>query len=102
MGVENFDEIPLSHTVKEMEANLCFFHFRRKFENSKWPPFLGKGIFFFENWWSIFFGYLRVENSNKITISHGYGHRSKLLFFAFLAKIRKFKMAAIFGERKIF
>ena len=43
--VENFDEIALSRTVKEIEANLCF---------------------------------------------------------AILAKIRKFKMAAIFGEGKFF
>ena len=45
LWVENFDEIALSRTVKEIEANLCF---------------------------------------------------------AILAKIRKFKMAAIFGEGKIF
>ena len=46
LWVENFDEIALSRTVKEIEANLCFAKF--------------------------------------------------------LAKIRKFKMAAIFGEGKIF
>ena len=45
LWVENFDEIALSHTVKEIEANLCF---------------------------------------------------------AILGKIRKFKMAGIFGEGKIF
>ena len=45
LWVENFDEIALSCTVKEIEGNLCF---------------------------------------------------------AYLAKIRKFKMAAIFGEGKIF
>ena len=45
LWVENFDEIALSRTVKEIEGNLCF---------------------------------------------------------AILAKIRKFKMAAIFGEGKIF
>ena len=43
--VENFDEIALSHTVKEIEANLCFAIFGKKFENSKWPPFLGRGKF---------------------------------------------------------
>ena len=37
-GVENFDEIPLSRTVKEKEAILCFSIFG---ENSKWPSFLG-------------------------------------------------------------
>ena len=49
---ENFDEIALSRTVKEIEAILCFArkfvfcHFWQKFENSKWPPFLGRGKFF--------------------------------------------------------
>ena len=41
--VENFDEIALSGTVKEIEANLCFAIFGK---NSKWPPFLGRGKFF--------------------------------------------------------
>ena len=48
LGVENFNGIPLSRTVKEIEANLLFFfNFRRKFEN--WPSFLGRGKSF-ENW----------------------------------------------------
>ena len=42
LGVENFDEIALSLTVKEIEAILCFATFGKKFENSKWPPFLKK------------------------------------------------------------
>ena len=46
LWVKNFDEIALSHTVKAIEANLCFAIFG---ENSKWPPFLGRGKFF-ENW----------------------------------------------------
>ena len=45
LWVENFDEITLSRTVKEIEANL-FCHFWQIFENSKWPPFLGRGKFF--------------------------------------------------------
>ena len=60
LWVENFDEIALSGTVKEIEANLCFTIFGRHF----WGG---------ENFW-------------KIT----------------KAKIRKFKMAAIFGDGKIF
>ena len=44
LWVENFDEIALSRTVKEIEGNL-FCHFWQKFENSKWPPFLGRGKF---------------------------------------------------------
>ena len=42
LWVENFDEIALSCTVKEIEANLCFAIFGK---NSKWPPFLGRGKF---------------------------------------------------------
>ena len=45
LWVKNFDEIALSGTVKEIEANLCFAIFWQKFENSKWPPFLGRGKF---------------------------------------------------------
>ena len=43
LKVENFDEIALSRTVKEIEANLCFAIFGK---NSKWLPFLGRGKFF--------------------------------------------------------
>ena len=43
LWVENFDEIALSRMVKEIEGNLCFAIFN--FENSKWPPFLGRGKF---------------------------------------------------------
>ena len=44
LWVENFDEIALSRTVKEIEGNLCFAIFGK---NSKWPPYLGRGKFFF-------------------------------------------------------
>ena len=42
LWVENFDEIALSRTVKDIEANLCFAIFGK---NSEWPPFLGRGKF---------------------------------------------------------
>ena len=45
LWVENFDEIALSGTVKEIGGNLSFAIFGKKFENSKWPPFLGRGKF---------------------------------------------------------
>ena len=37
LGVENFDEIALSHTVKEIEANLCFAIFGKnlKIQNGR-------------------------------------------------------------------
>ena len=46
LWVKNFNEIALSHIVKEIQANLCFAIFWQKIENSKWPPFLGRGNFF--------------------------------------------------------
>ena len=68
LWVENFDEIALSRTVKEIEANLCFAIFGKKFENSKWPPFLGRGKFF---------TFLRYPVGRKFrqnrSISHGLG-----------------------------
>ena len=46
LWIENFDEIALSRTVKEIEGNSCFAIFGKKFENSKWPPYVGRGKFF--------------------------------------------------------
>ena len=43
LWVENFNEIALSRTIKEIEAILCFAIFGK---NLKWPPFLGRGKFF--------------------------------------------------------
>ena len=46
LGDEYFNEIALSHTVKEIRSKFVFCHFWQKFENSKWSPFLGRGKFF--------------------------------------------------------
>ena len=79
-----------------------FCNFCEKFENSKWPPFLARQKFF-ENW-----------EKYSAEISCGSKILSKLLYLArflrykhfcvlqFLRKFRKFKMAAILGEIKIF
>ena len=79
-----------------------FCNFCENFENSKWPPFLARQKFF-QNW-----------EKYSAEISCGSKILSKLLYLArflrykhfcvlqFLRKIRKFKMAAIFGETKIF
>ena len=76
--------------------------FFKKFENSKWPPFLARQKFF-QNW-----------DNYSAEIPCGSKISSKSLYLArflrykhfcvlqFLRKIRKFKMAAIFGETKIF
>ena len=94
LWVENFDEIALSGTVKEIEANLCFAIFGK---NSKWPPFLGRGKFF-KNYQEY---NAQIPCGSKILTKSLYLARLRR-FLPFLAKIRKFKMAAIFGEGKIF
>ena len=65
-----------------------FLHFWQKFENSKWPPFLGTGKF------------LKIVNSTLLrypvgrtfrrnrSISHSKEIEANLCFFAFLAKIQ--------------
>ena len=102
LWVENFDEIALSRTVKEIEANLCFAILGKKFENSKWPPFLGRGKLF-KNWQEY---NAQIPCGSKILTKSLYLARlrrqKQICVLPFLAKIRKFKMAAIFGEGKIF
>ena len=79
-----------------------FCHFWQKFEISKWPPFLGRGKFL-ENCKRVHsLDTLWVENFDEIALSRTVKEIEANLCFAFLAKIRKFKMAAIFGEGKIF
>ena len=45
MWVENFDEITLSRTVKEIEANLCFATFGKKSKIQNGHHFWGGKIF---------------------------------------------------------
>ena len=79
-----------------------FCNFCEKFENSKWLPFLVRQNFF-ENW----HGYsVDIPCGSKISSKSLYLARfSRYKHFyvlQFLRKIRKFKMAAIFGETKFF
>ena len=80
LGVENFDEIALSLTVKEIEAILCFVfsHFWRKFKNSKWPPIL-------KIFWKVgllyFLDTLGVENFAEIALSPTVKEIAKILCF---------------------
>ena len=76
-----------------------FCNFCENFENSKWPPFLARQKFF---------------EKYSAELPCGSKILSKLLYLArflrykhfcvlqFLQKFRKFKMAAILGETKIF
>ena len=83
LWVENFDEIALSRTVKEIEANLCFAIFGK---NSKIQN--GRHFWGGENFWKIakieFFRYPvgRKFQRNR-SISHSYGDRSKFVFCIF-------------------
>ena len=79
-----------------------FCNFCEKFENSKWPPFLARQNFF-ENW----HGYSAdIPSGSKISSKSldlaGFSRYKHFYVLQFLRKIRKFKMAAIFGETKIF
>ena len=83
--------------------HFCVLQFlRKKFENSKWPPFLARQNFF-ENW----HGYSAdipcgSKISSKSLYLAGFSRYKHFYVLQFLRKIRKFKMAAIFGERKFF
>ena len=82
--------------------HFCVLQFCEKFENSKWPPFFARN-FFFENW----HGYsaeipCRSKISSKSFYLAGFSRYKHFYVLQFLRKIRKFNMAAIFGETKFF
>ena len=79
-----------------------FCNFCEKFENSKWPPFLARQKFF-ENWDNYS---AEIPCGSKISSKSLYLARfsryKHLCVLQFLRKFRKFKMAAIFGEKFFF
>ena len=82
--------------------HFCVLQFCEKFENSKWPPFFARN-FLSENW----HGYsaeipCRSKISSKSLYLAGFSRYKHFYVLQFLRKIRKFKMAAIFGETKFF
>ena len=87
--VENFDEIALSRTVKEIEAILCFAIFGKKFEKLKRPPFLGRENFF-ENLQRVHsLDTLWVENFDEIALSRTVKEIEANLCFAIYGKNSK-------------
>ena len=79
-----------------------FCNFCEKFENSKWTPFLARQHVF-ENW----HGYsaeIRCGSkfSSKSLYLAEFSRYKHFYVLQFLRKIRKFKMAAIFGETNFF
>ena len=104
-------EIPCGSKISSKSLYLARFsrykhfyvlQFCEKFENSKWPPFFARN-FFFENW----HGYsAEIPCGSKISSKSlylaGFSRYKHFYVLQFLRKIRKFKMAAIFGETKMF
>ena len=87
LWVENFDEIALSGTVKEIEANLCFAIFGK---NSKIQN--GRHFWGGENFWKIAkIAFLRlwVENFDEITLSRTVKETEANLCFAIFRKNSK-------------
>ena len=100
-------EIPCESKTSSKSLYLAWFsrykhfyvlQFCEKFENSKWPTFFARN-FFFENW----HGYSAEipcgsKISSKLLYLAGFSRYKHFYVLQFLRKIRKFKMAAIFGE----
>ena len=88
LWVENFDEITLSRTVKEIEAILCFAIFAK---NSKIQN--GRHFWGGENFWKIekstFLRYLWVENCDEIALSRMVKEIEAILCFAIFGKNSK-------------
>ena len=96
MWVENLDEIALSRTVTEIEANLRSSIFGK---NSTWPPFLGRGKF------------LKIAKSTLLrypmgrkfqrnrSISHSLGDRH-IYVFCYVAIIQEVKAITINNNTK--
>ena len=101
LWVENFDEIALSRTVKEIEAILCFAILGKNSKNQNGRHFWG-GENFFKLQRVHSLDTLWVENFDEIALSRTVKEIEAICVLPFLAKIRKFKMAAIFWEGKIF
>ena len=90
LWVENFDEIAISRTVKEIEANLCFAILGKNSKIQNGRQFWGG-----ENFLKIakvtFFRYPAGRQFQRIcSILHGYGDRSK--FANLISKLNFYKL----------
>ena len=82
---ENFDEIALSRTVKEIEANLCFAIFGENSKIQNGRHFWG-GEIFLKIAKITFLRYLWVENFDEITLSRTVKEIEANLCFAIFGK----------------
>ena len=104
-------EIPCGSKISSKSLYLAGFsrykhfyvcNFCETFENSKWPPFLARQLFFLNR-----HGYsAEIPCGSKISSKSLYLVRflryKHFYILQFLRKIRKFKIAAIFGETNFF
>ena len=79
-----------------------FFHFWQKFENSKWPPILGRGKFFQKLPIVHFLDTLWVENFDEITLSRTVKELEANLCFAIFGKNSKIQNGRHFWGEEIF
>ena len=79
-----------------------FCHFWQKFENSKWPPFLGRGKFFGKLQRLHSLDTLWVENFDEIAPSRTVKEIEANLCFAIFGKNSKIQNGRHFWEGKIF
>ena len=101
LWIENFDEIALSRTVKEIEAILCFAILG---QNSKIQN--GRHMWEGENFFKLprvhFLDTLWVENFDEIALSHTVKEIEANLCFAILGKNSKIQNGHHFWGGKIF
>ena len=99
--VENFDEITLSWTVKEIEANFCFSIFGKNLKIQN-----GRHFWEEENFWKLprvhFLDTLWVENFNEIALSHTVQKIEANLCFAIFGKNSKIQNGCHFWGGEIF
>ena len=88
LRIENFDEIALSRTVKEIEANLCFAIFGKNSKIQNGRHFWG-GEYFLKIAKSTFLDTLQVENFDEIALSRTVKEIEANLCFAIFGKNSK-------------
>ena len=99
--VENFDEIALSRTVKEIEANLCFAIFGKNSKIQNGRHFWG-GENFLKIAKNTFLDTLQVENFAEIALSRTVKEIEANLCFAIFGKNSKIQNGRHFWGEEIF
>ena len=98
---ENFDEIALSRTVKEIEANLCFAIFGKNSKIQNGRHFWG-GEIYFNIAKNTMLKYLWVENFDEIALSRTVKEIEANLCFAIFGKNSKIQNGCHFWGGEIY